>query len=383
MLRSYKGRDLSAQNLVPFTKTVYDAPYMVIHRADLQRHMVAEAQRLGIEIRLGCHISNISVWPPAISMQNGETFLADLVVGADGLHSVCRDALFGSVYKPRPTGDMAYRIVVKMTDLEKESDLLSLTDGFNINCWMGPDAHLVCYQLKDGGFYNVVVICPDTMPSGQDMGRASSEELMSRFQGWDPRLLKLFGLAQPVLKWRLQDSVEMIAWSSPNKKLILLGDACHATLPYLAQGAAMAIEDGEVLGLLFERLKKKSQIPELVRTFEQLRKPRATAMVNGSKAQRGIFHMHDGPAQMQRDAQMLTGIPVSGNPNRWADPDFQEWLFGYDADAAVETAWPTATAVTTVERPGNMPLRQKPFNFDAEKTMVSTTVMMIESRPIL
>lgn len=106
-----------------------------------------------------------------------------------------------------------------------------------------------------------------------------------------------------------------------------------------AQGAAQAVEDGAVLGALFDRIERRSQIPDLLTIYEQLRKKRTTCVVRGSTALRDIFHMEDGDRQRERDRQLLEHEPFEGYPNRWADPVFQEYLFGYDVFAEVDEAW--------------------------------------------
>lgn len=106
-----------------------------------------------------------------------------------------------------------------------------------------------------------------------------------------------------------------------------------------AQGAAQAVEDGAVLGALFSKITHKSQLPDLLLIYETLRKPRTTRVVKGSTDLRDIFHMHDGDRQKERDRQLTQHDPFEGFPNRWADPVFQEFLFGYDADKEVDHAW--------------------------------------------
>ena len=111
------------------------------------------------------------------------------------------------------------------------------------------------------------------------------------------------------------------------------------TYTYSAQGAAQAVEDGAVLGGLFERIEKQSQIPDVIAMYENLRKDRTTRVVRGSTALRDIFHMVDGEHQQERDRQLTEEEPFEGYPNRWADPVFQEYLFGYDAFEEVDKAW--------------------------------------------
>lgn len=106
-----------------------------------------------------------------------------------------------------------------------------------------------------------------------------------------------------------------------------------------AQGAAQAVEDGAVLAALFERIEGRSQIADVLRIYERLRKERTTRIVKGSTAVREIFHMEDGEQQQERDRQLTKLEPCEDYPNRWADPVFQNWLFRYDADREVESAW--------------------------------------------
>lgn len=106
-----------------------------------------------------------------------------------------------------------------------------------------------------------------------------------------------------------------------------------------AQGAAQAVEDGAVLGALFDRIERRSQIADVLLIYERLRKGRTTRVVSGSTDLREIFHMEDGEQQQERDRQLTEREPFENYPNRWADPVFQPWLFGYDADREVEIAW--------------------------------------------
>ena len=136
----------------------------------------------------------------------------------------------------------------------KHENLQELVSNPAINYWMGPNAHAVSYLLKGGGLYNIVLACPDNLPELVNTQATDIQEMRDFFAKWDPRLKTLLSIVQETSKWRLQNSEEMKKWSYPSGKLALLGDACHATLPYLAQGAAMVVEDGAVLGALMEKL---------------------------------------------------------------------------------------------------------------------------------
>ena len=233
-LRSYRdGSVLNKQNLVPFTEDRYGSPYLHIHRADYHKVLVAEAQRLGVTLALNSSVVAIDFEKPSVQLKNKPEFYADLIIGADGLKSKCRELFLGHSDPPRLTGDLAYRIVVKAEDMKKHQDLRDLVEQPAINLWMGPLGHVVCYLLKEGGLYNIVLICPDNLPELVNTAKADLQEMRAFFKCWDPKLKTLLGLVQETSKWRLQNSEEMESWSHPSGKFALLGDACHATLPYL------------------------------------------------------------------------------------------------------------------------------------------------------
>lgn len=180
------------------------------------------------------------------------------------------------------------------------------------------------------------------MPIGTNTAKGDVDQMRATFGAWDPKLRKLLSLVDTCLKWKLQNSdpSALATWVHPHGTFCLLGDAAHATLPYLAQGAAISVEDGGVLGGLLGKIRGKEDIPRVLALYEQLRRPRCSAVVLGSTKQRDIFHLHDSPKQQERDRIMLTqNPPEPGHPNQWADPVMQEFLFGYDADEEVEKAW--------------------------------------------
>ncbi|KAL9604928.1 MAG: hypothetical protein Q9219_000116 [cf. Caloplaca sp. 3 TL-2023] len=340
VLRSYRnGAILSKQNMVPYAEDRYAAPYLHIHRADYHRILLAEARRLGVKIQLGSAVSKIDFEATLIHLDGKPDVHADVIIGADGLKSKCREAMLGYPDPPRLTGNLAYRIIVKVEDMKSCPDLHDLAAEPAINYWMGPQAHAVCYFLKGGKLCNLVLLCPDDLPETVNTAKADVQEMRDLFRDWDPKLKTLLGLVQETSKWRLQNSEELDSWSHPAGNFVLLGDACHATLPYLAQGAAQAVEDGAVLGALFERIENPSQLGHALVIYERLRKSRTTTVVKGSTHLQDVFHMPDGPRQQERDWNLTQREPYEGYPNPWADPVFQPYLFGYDADKEVEEAW--------------------------------------------
>lgn len=234
ILRSYRdGKVLSKQNMVPYAEERYSAPYLHIHRADYHRILVVEAERLGVRLQLGSTVTKIDFEKALIQTKDKPDFHADLILGADGLKSICRESLLGHLDPPHLTGDLAYRIVINVEDMKTHPDLRELVEKPAINYWMGPYGHVVCYLLQGGGLCNIVLICPDNLPEMTNTIKADLQEMREFFAGWDPKLKTLLEIVQETTKWRLLNSEEMESWRHPSGKFALLGDACHATLPYL------------------------------------------------------------------------------------------------------------------------------------------------------
>ena len=186
-----------------------------------------------MEIRLNSSVVDIDFLRTSLKLQSGEEFVADLIIGSDGVASKCRALLLGHASPLQNTGQMAYRMTLSIKDVQSDPDLQSLIADYDINCWMGPLSHVVTYALREDGLFNVIALAPDCLPSDQFSGKATVKDVQQLFTGWDPRLSKLFGLSEYALMWKLQDSEEMGSWSSAQHTFTLLGDACHATLPYL------------------------------------------------------------------------------------------------------------------------------------------------------
>lgn len=345
---NYQGHTLAEEK--DFDKNIrrkYGAPFSDCHRVDLQQALVKRAQELGVKIQLNAKVLNIDHGHtlgsrPQVTTTEGTTYTADLIVGADGLWSTCRSTLLGRNDPPLPTGDLAYRIVLDINQIE-DGKLREMVQTPACRFWAGPDAHVVAYSMRGGNMYNVVLLVPDDLEEGVARTQGDIEEMKKLFEGWDPVLTQFLGCVDRVDKWKLMHREEMQSWINPQNNLVLIGDSCHPMLPYLAQGANSSIEDGAVLGLLLapEILHSKAQLPEILQLFQQLRKARGEGIVRETFKQRTDFHMRNGPDQEKRDALMLRqlGQELQGAfPSRWTCPQVQPWLYGYDANKEVEAA---------------------------------------------
>ena len=215
-------------------EATYGSPYLVVHRADFLRVLVGEAKRLGIDVRLGSSLEKINSAGPSLELVGGEIFKSDVILGADGLWSKCRDEVLGYPSPPLVTGDVAYRITVDLKSIRPDSPLWEVIGDSSIHCWMGPESHIVTYTMKNGDALNVVLICSEgDMSESADVERVDMREVKARFRNFDSHLTGLFDTAPFALKWRLRDLEELKTWRHPYANVALLGDACHAMLPYL------------------------------------------------------------------------------------------------------------------------------------------------------
>ncbi|QIX00075.1 hypothetical protein AMS68_005592 [Peltaster fructicola] len=166
----------------------YEAPFWDIHRVDLQLALVERARELGVKVRLGARLHAVDFDKPSVTLENGDVLTGDLIVAADGLWSKCREqflATQGKSDEPLPTGDLAYRIVLKLEDVQDE-ELRKWIAQPSCNFWIGPGAHAVGYSVRGGQMFNLVLLVPDDLPPGVARQPSSLDELRATFKAGIP-----------------------------------------------------------------------------------------------------------------------------------------------------------------------------------------------------
>jgi len=282
-----------------------------------------------------------------VVLADGRTMTGDLVVGADGINSRLREIMLGREEPPTPTGDLAYRLLLNTKDMLKDPELAKFVQNPQVNYWLGPDAHAVNYVLRGGELFNMVLLVPDDMPAdGASTLEGNVEEMRALYKDWDPRIGKLLLLCDSVHKWRLCIRKGMDTWSHPGGSFTLLGDAVHATLPYLASGAGMSFEDGAVLGECLSRITSKSPAQKrlALKVYEMCRKERTESVVERGNRQQYLYHLHDGEEQRERDRRLMEVPTKPGEALAWRDPGLAPRLLGYDCLKDVDEKWPLAVA---------------------------------------
>lgn len=233
----------------------------------------------------------------------------------------------------------------------KDADLKPLIERPEATCWIGYEGHVMAYPIRNGSLYNFVMCHPGSVPVGKPNEPASLDSMRERYKDWDPIITKLINIVPQCLKWQNAEIEKFTSWSSPSGKVVLIGDASHGMVPYMAQGAAMAVEDGVMLATCLSRARSQADLPELMKHFVEMRRDRCYVILDAARNNGAIWHLADGPEQEQRDKGMRAGpkpaaAPTEGNPNRWSDPKFQPWMFGYDAGAEVSELLPLGNLCT-------------------------------------
>ena len=327
-MRDWKtGRMITTNPLGRDTERTYGFPYYHVHRVDLMNVLVEHA-RAQPNVRLHTHArcDGVSQTGEGVELQveraqgsrsgdrshtlGAERVRGAFLIGADGIHSAIRAQLFG-VEAPRFTGNVAWRALVPVERLPKE-----LVHPV-ASVWMGPGKHFVHYYVRSGTLVNCVcVIEKDGWEIESWTQRGDHGELARDFSGWHPTVRALIDNmdVDACYKWALFDRQPMPRWG--DARVTLLGDACHPTLPFMAQGAAMAIEDAAVLAGCIGSADDPAEA--LVR-YESLRRTRTARIQLGSRANAKLFHLRP-PYSWMRNRAL-------GRARR----NVTDWVFRYDA----------------------------------------------------
>ena len=291
---------------------LHGAPYTQLHRADLHELLAARARQADPNVvRLNHKVTGFTESADGVELHfaNGTSAKGDLLIGADGVKSAVRGQLFG-ITPATYTGDAAWRIVVPTERLPK--DLLERV----MSVFMGPHGHVVCYYLRGGALLNFVG-CVETDEVSEESWTVKTPwtNLKQHFRGWHPALQAIIDGADKdqVYLWSLFNRPPIPEWSS--KRVTLLGDAAHPTLPYLAQGAAMAIEDGAVLT---RALGMTDSVPAALQLYQRNRVDRTAKIVLQSSYNRELFHLPSVAEIRARFAKRDEG------------DDRNRWLYSYN-----------------------------------------------------
>lgn len=295
----------------------YGFPYVMVHRADFHAVLAAAIRARDPEaIRIGARATGFEQDGEGVTLAlaGGESVRGRALIGADGVHSAIRAALFGPD-RPKFTGCMAWRGLIPAERLPPH---LKRPAGTN---WVGPGGHIVHYFVRRGEILNFVGVRERSDWTVESWTAAGTvEECLADFKGWHDDIQIMIRNIETPYKWALMGREPMARWCAG--RVGLLGDACHPMLPFLAQGAVMAIEDGYVLAAC---LAAGADVPAALAAYENARRERTARTVRGSAANTQLFHS---PMLAGREAAQRF-VAENWHPDRIAER--YEWLFSHDA----------------------------------------------------
>lgn len=307
-------RLLSSVELGQFALDRWGAPYLTIHRADLQKALLEAAlDNPSITLVTGARVERVSTTKGNCSLTIAGTdhhfeATSDLVVGADGVWSTVR-SLFGKGIGSFYTGYIAWRTTV--------GDGGKLVPIDRVTTFVHRNFHLVAYPIRAGKEINLVAVTPGLAEAMSWSNDSTSARLEVAMAGADPALLALVRRAQRWTTWPIHEVPPATPWTFAGK-VALIGDAAHAVSPYAAQGAAMAIEDAQALA---DQLKVHPDIASALTAYEAQRKPRLRRVASRGRFNRFAWHA-SGPIALGRD------IVLSRRTPQQLATGF-DWLYGY------------------------------------------------------
>ena len=300
---------------------VFGAAYYGYHRADL--HELLRTAVPAEAIRLNARVASVGsdAREAFVVLEDGSRLTADAVIGADGIHSAVRASLFGPE-APRFTGNACWR---GMTQTSALAPGLVAPD---MTVWFGPGASVVHYYLRGGTVVNwVAMFESDRWAEESWSAEGSRAEMLARFADWHPTIVSLLENSERYFKWGLFDRDPLPQWSAG--RVTLMGDACHPMLPYLAQGACMAIEDGYAVAAVLDR--GRDDVAGALKDYEAQRRDRTARVQLLARARAAENHTRDEASMRARDerfakirAQAVAGKHAYGI----------EWIYEHDVTAA-------------------------------------------------
>ena len=309
------GKPISRMLLSEAVRQKYGAAYVSMHRADLHGVLLRAAQAAGVQLQVNQSLLKYEHSAQYICRLDADFDQKyDVLIGADGLHSKVREQMIGDG-APQATGHAAFRAVIPSHAMP---DALRTP---HVRTWWARDVHVVSYPVRGGELWNLVVLAE---VAGSDAGgwslNASHDVVMRLFKRTEPPLQALLdaGGAQPQgwKRWNLFDRKPLTATNMARGRVALLGDAAHPMLPYLAQGAAMALEDAWVLAGC---LSAQMDAPQALQAYANSRAARNARVVRTAQRNGKIFHLSGVIAIARNSVLSLQGTSVVGMP----------WLYGH------------------------------------------------------
>lgn len=311
------GAEIYRAELGAAAERRWGAPYLHVHRAHLLGELLAAVTEAGVELRTDAPVASYVLRPegPAAKLKSGEALGADLVIGADGIRSALRAQLNGP-QEPSFAGKVAWRGIVPA---ERLPEGLVAPDA---TVWAGEGRHLVTYYLRAGELVNFVAVedSADAKPEGWS-APGDPDRLRNHFEGWHGDVTRFLEHVEQTFVWGLFTRPAQVRWV--DGPVVLVGDAAHPMLPFMAQGAAMALEDAAVL---VRALRTEDNVSRAALAFEEERWDRVTRVQERSESSGRLYH--EPPGLVRAGHRGLVGLVSRLAPALAAGR--LDWLYGHD-----------------------------------------------------
>jgi salicylate hydroxylase len=310
LLRTWKGRMISKTDSTQAAQR-FGANGCTIHRADLLDVLARSVPTEVVTLSARCESVTTGDTVAAARFTDGAEIEADVIIGADGIHSAVRTSLFGPD-APKFTGRICYRSVIAVAELPARR--LEPYEGL----WLGPHGTLVVYGVRRGELVNIVAHYEDATYQHESwIAECDRAEIQDRYRRWHASLQEIFAAGDIWYKWALYDRDPIPAWT--RGRTTILGDAAHPMLPYLGQGAGQAIEDGCVLAAALHQL--GADPSAALQLYERSRRPRASRVVLTSRSRGDDNHLVSPIAALKRDVTIAVRkrlrADVTGRGEGW------------------------------------------------------------------
>ncbi|KAL2158992.1 hypothetical protein VTH06DRAFT_3023 [Thermothelomyces fergusii] len=334
---------------MPDIEEKYGFPHCTEHRSSLAGGLFEGCKKEeAIKFHFSTALVRVNSFGPRPSItvkpRGGDEYTveADIVLAADGIKSVTRAqmlARLGAESQEEDTGQAAYRIMLRRSQMEHDAELRALIDSDTVVRWVGERRHIIAYPVSNKQIYNLSTAHPDVhfaaATNATYTTRGSKAAMLHMYEDFCPLVHRMLDLVPDgeVCEWKLRVHKPLPTWV--HGSVALLGDACHPTLPHLSQGAAMAIEDGAVLAEVVSRIPADGApgpeaVAKALKVYELLRKPHCTALVDLATQAGRILHLGEGKAREERDRQFRLNGKNGSVPDKWASPDVQKMIYSHD-----------------------------------------------------
>lgn len=334
---------------MPDIEEKYGFPHCTGHRSSLAGGLFDGCKKeRAVHFHFSTALVKINSFAPkptiTLKPRDGDEYTveADILLASDGIKSVARAQMLaelGLESQEEDTGQAAYRIMLRRSEMAHDPEMLALLDSDTVVRWVGERRHIIAYPVSNHQIYNLSTAQPDSnfasATNATYTTKGSKAVMLKVYEEFCPLVHRLLNLVPDgeVCEWKLRTHKPLATWV--HGSVALLGDACHPTLPHLGQGAAMAVEDGAVLAEVVSKipsdgLHDPAAISKTLKVYELLRKPHCSALVDMATHSGRILHLGEGPAKEERDRLFRENGKTGSVPDKWASPDVQKMIYSND-----------------------------------------------------